>query len=309
MSESPSIAFAGTPAFAVPSLARATALGTVPWVLTQPDRRAGRGRKLTASPVKAFATAAGIEVLQPASLKRWSGLDGRPRPELLVVAAYGLLLPQWLLDLPTVACLNVHASLLPRWRGAAPIQRAIEAGDEETGVCIMEMVKALDAGPVYHRKAIAIGADATSESLHEELAELGAEALAESVPQILAGTLRPEPQDDSAVTYARKIEKAEAKLDFSQPAAVLERKVRAFNPWPVAQADFGGEALRIWQATVHPTTLTLPPGEVGAVEPGGVLVGTGDATLRLERVQRAGGRVVAAAEWARTSVRVGDRFG
>lgn len=309
MSETPSIAFAGTPAFAVPSLACAAKLGNVPWVLTQPDRRAGRGRKLTASPVKTFAVDAGIEVLQPASLKHWSGLEGRPRPELLIVAAYGLLLPQWLLSLPTVACLNVHASLLPRWRGAAPIQRALEAGDTQTGVCIMDMVKALDAGPVYHRKAIAIGGDATSASLHDELAELGAAALAESVPKILAGTLKPEPQDDSAVTYARKIEKSEAQLNFSEPATVLERKVRAFNPWPVAQARFAGEILRIWQASVVTGVQTRSPGEVAAISREGVVVGAGADALRLERVQRPGGRAIDAVEWARGTVTVGNRFG
>ena len=308
MAKLPSIAFAGTPGFAVPSLAEVAALGVVPWVLTQPDRRAGRGRKLTASPVKQFAESNNIEVLQPESLKGWSGLDQRPAPELLVVAAYGLLLPKWLLELPTVACLNVHASLLPRWRGAAPIQRAIEAGDAETGVCIMAMVKALDAGPVYHRKTLPIADDATSASLHDELARLGATALGEAIPQILAGDLAPKPQDDAAVTYAHKIDKAEALLDFTAPAAVLERKIRAFNPWPVAQAAHGDQMLRIWQARVV-AAVRHAPGEIASIDADGVVVATGAQALRLERVQRPGGRIVDAAEWARGAAEVGDRFG
>lgn len=309
MAKLPSIAFAGTPEFAVPSLAQVAALGAVPWVLTQPDRRAGRGRKLTPSPVKQFAESQDIEVLQPQTLKGWTGLDQQHRPELLVVAAYGLLLPQWLLGLPTVACLNVHASLLPRWRGAAPIQRAIEAGDRETGVCIMAMVKALDAGPVYHRKALPIARDATSASLHDELAKLGAVALRESIPLILAGDLTPEPQDDAAVTYARKIDKAEAMLDFGEAAVVLERKIRAFDPWPVAQTVHEGQPLRIWQARVVPAVPGRDAGEIAEIDAKGVVVATGSEALRLERVQRAGGRVVDGAEWGRSAASVGDRLG
>ncbi|MDB6163371.1 MAG: fmt, partial [Xanthomonadaceae bacterium] len=231
------IVFAGTPDFAVPSLRAAAERNEVVAVYTQPDRPAGRGRGVRSSPVKLEATRRGLPVLQPSSLKSALSRDALRalQPDLLVVVAYGLILPQAILDIPTHGCWNVHASLLPRWRGAAPIQRAIEAGDGETGVCLMQMDRGLDTGPVLLSQRITIGADETGGQLHDRLAALGAQTLADGLGLLRAG-LRPvaQPQPVDGVTYAHKLEKAEARLDWSQPAAALARKVRAFNPWPMA---------------------------------------------------------------------------
>lgn len=295
LSQSSRLVFAGTPQFAVPTLEALTALDvTVALVLTQPDRPAGRGRKLTASPVKTAAARLGHAIAQPTSLadatlsRAWG-----PRPELVVVVAYGLLLPRWLLDWPRRGCVNIHASLLPRWRGAAPIQHAILAGDAETGVSIMQMAPGLDRGPVYARRSTPIGVEETAGGLHDRLSRLGAELLTEMLPDLLAGTLAAEPQDDARATYARKISKADAPLDWRQPAAELARRVRAFNPWPVAEARVSdGRRLRIFAAEAAAGPADLKPGSIVAFGPRGIDVATGSGVLRIARLQPPGGRVM-----------------
>ncbi len=322
------LVFAGTPEFAVPGLRACRAADAeVVAVYTQPDRPAGRGRALTPSPVKREALAAGIPVEQPVSLKSPEAQQ-RLRdhgPELLVVIAYGLILPRAVLKIPRLGCWNVHASLLPRWRGAAPIQRAILAGDTETGVCLMRMEAGLDTGPVLLREATPISADDTGGSLHDRLAELGAKVLAEGLRRIAHGGTLPEtPQAETGATYARKLEKAEARLDFSRPAAELERKVRAFDPWPVAEAELAGERVRVWRAQVRDPGLGLRrqdagangeagprggpqerrvsrdparPGEIVAASKQGIDVACGEGVLRILALQRPGGRVVSAADY------------
>ena len=246
------IVFAGTPEFSVPCLAACRASGAeVVAVYTQPDRPAGRGRKLTPSPVKQAALDAGIPVEQPESLK---DTDARERlaayaPDLMVVVAYGLILPRKVLATPRLGCWNVHASLLPRWRGAAPIQRAILAGDAESGVDLMQMEAGLDTGPVLLERRTPIADDDTGGSLHDRLSALGADVLAEGLRRVMAGeNLAATPQPETGVTYAHKLDKAEAQLDFTRPAIALERQVRAFDPWPVAEGEIAGERVRVWSA-------------------------------------------------------------
>ncbi|MFT3761533.1 MAG: methionyl-tRNA formyltransferase [Pseudoxanthomonas sp.] len=294
------IVFAGTPDFAVPSLRAAAAGGEVVAVYTQPDRPAGRGRGLAASPVKQAALELGIPMFQPETLK---GDDAQVQlraqaPDLMVVVAYGLILPRKVLGIPRHGCWNVHASLLPRWRGAAPIQRAIEAGDAETGVCLMRMEAGLDTGPVLLSKAIAIGDAETGGQLHDRLAELGAQTLAEGLRRLRDGTLPPaQPQAETGVTYAHKLDKAEAKLDWSLPAEALARKVRAFNPWPVAEAQVAGERLRIHEAVALPAASGDGSGRVIAAGRHGIDIACGEGALRLLRVQREGGKAISAADY------------
>jgi len=294
------IVFAGTPEFAVPSL-RALLDGPhgVLCVFTQPDRPSGRGRRLLPSPVKALALDRGIEVRQPLGLKGdREALDlASLRPDLLVVVAYGLLLPPRILAIPRLGCVNVHASLLPRWRGAAPIQRAIEAGDEETGVSIMAMDAGLDKGPVFLSRSVPIGSAETAGSLHDRLAEVGAAALMEALPGIEDGSLQPRPQDDSRATYAAKLTKHEAVVDWTLPAETIARRVRAFNPWPVAQTAWGKGALRIWMAEPRQDGEDAPPGAVIAATRAGLDVRTGGGVLRVTELQAPGGRVMTAAEF------------
>ena len=288
------VVFAGTPEFAVPCLRACLDSGaTLAAVYTQPDRTAGRGRKLAASPVKQAALDAGLAVEQPRTLKdpeaqqRLAGYA----PDLLVVVAYGLILPQAVLDIPALGCWNVHASLLPRWRGAAPVQRAIAAGDRETGVCLMQMEAGLDTGPVLLERRTPIADGDTGGSLHERLAVLGAEVLAEGLARALADDLpAPTPQPDTGVTYAHKLDKAEAVLDFARPASELQRMVRAFDPWPVAVAEVAGERLRVWTAEAIEGRAEAAPGSVLAAGPGGLDIACGEGALRLLSVQRAGGR-------------------
>ncbi len=294
------IVFAGTPAFAVPSLRAACARGEVVAVYTQPDRPAGRGRGVQASPVKLEATERGIPVLQPDSLRNLLARDTLRalKPDLMVVVAYGLLLPPKILDIPALGCWNVHASLLPRWRGAAPIQRAIEAGDAETGVCLMQMEKGLDTGPVLLSQALAIGDEETGGQLHDRLSELGAQVLSDGLGLLRAGMRPvPRPQPEVGVTYAHKLDKAEARLDWSQPAEVLARKVRAFNPWPVAEATLGGERLRIHGALALPLAHAAVPGTVLAAGRDGLDVACGEGALRIRVLQRDGGRAITAADY------------
>jgi methionyl-tRNA formyltransferase len=294
------IVFAGTPEFAVPSLRAAAQRNEVVAVYTQPDRPAGRGRGLQPSPVKREAIARGIPVLQPESLKSELSRDALRalKPDLVVVVAYGLLLPQKILEIPAQGCWNVHASLLPRWRGAAPIQRAIEAGDSETGVCLMQMEKGLDTGPVLLSQRLAIGDNETGGQLHERLAALGAQTLADGLGLLRAG-MRPvaKPQPATGATYAHKLDKAEAKLDWSQPAEVLARKVRAFNPWPMAEAVLAGERVRIHGAVALPLAHRAAPGSVLLAGREGIDVACGDGALRIRVLQREGGKAITAADY------------
>ncbi|MEO6365202.1 MAG: methionyl-tRNA formyltransferase [Luteimonas sp.] len=294
------IVFAGTPDFAVPSLRAAAQRNEIVAVYTQPDRPAGRGRGLTPSPVKLEAVKRGIPVLQPESLKSERARDALRalKPDLLVVVAYGLILPQAVLDIPAYGCWNVHASLLPRWRGAAPIQRAIEAGDTQTGVCLMQMATGLDTGPVLLKQAIAIGENDTGGQLHERLAQLGAQTLADGLGLLRAG-MRPvqQPQPDTGVTYAHKLDKAEARLDWSKSAVALANKVRAFNPWPVAEAELAGERIRIHGAVAFPLLHGKPAGDVLAAGRDGIDVACGDGALRIRVLQREGGKAITAADY------------
>ncbi|MGF6492541.1 methionyl-tRNA formyltransferase [Luteibacter sp. 621] len=295
------VVFAGTPEFAVPCLEACRASGAeVVAVYTQPDRPAGRGRKLAASPVKEAALAAGIAVEQPESFKAEAdrGRLAAYAPDLMVVVAYGLILPRKVLAIPRLGCWNVHASLLPRWRGAAPIQRAILAGDHESGVDLMQMEAGLDTGPVLVERRTPITANETGGSLHDRLSQLGADALAEGLRRVMAGeTLVARTQADEGVAYAHKLDKAEARLDFSQPAIMLERMVRAFDPWPVAEGDIAGERLRVWAARAVAGRPGALPGSVLAATRDGIDIACGEGALRLTAVQRAGGRRIGAADY------------
>ena len=295
------LVFAGTPEFSVLCFEACRASGAeVVAVYTQPDRPAGRGRKLTPSPVKQAALAAGMPVEQPESLKSAEAQQilADYRPDLLVVVAYGLILPRKVLAIPRLECWNVHASLLPRWRGAAPIQRAILAGDEETGVDLMQMEAGLDTGPVMLQRRTPIRRDDTGGSLHDRLSALGAELLADGLRRTLAGeTLRATPQAEDGVTYAHKLDKAEAKLDFGRAAIELERQVRAFNPWPVAEGEIGSELLRIHAAHAIARDHHAEPGQVLAADREGIEIACGHGALRVTAVQRPGGRQISAIDY------------
>ena len=299
MSESLRILFAGTPEFSVPPL-KALLAGPhqVVGAYTQPDRPAGRGRKLTPSPVKEVALAAGVPVHQPVNFKAESDLRQLEalRADLMVVVAYGLLLPQRVLDAPRLGCVNIHASILPRWRGAAPIQRALLAGDHETGVTIMAMERGLDTGPMFLVRRLPIAADDTGGSLHDKLSVLGAEALLAALPGIADGSLVPQPQDDAQSTYARKLDKAEAAVDWQRTAQEIARQVRAFNPWPVAHTRYEDANLRLWSAEAVPGVAGAP-GMVMAAGRGGIDIATGDGLLRVTRLQMPGKRVMSAADF------------
>ncbi|WP_110400875.1 methionyl-tRNA formyltransferase [Sphaerotilus hippei] len=314
------VGFAGTPEFARVALERLQAAGfEVPLVLTQPDRPAGRGMKLQPSPVKQLALEHGLPVCQPTSLK----LDGRhpqeaaaarvaleaARLDVLVVAAYGLILPQWVLDLPRLGCLNIHASLLPRWRGAAPIHRAIEAGDEATGVTIMQMDAGLDTGDMLLVERLAIDPADTTATLHDRLAALGGQMMVDALALAAAGALVPVVQPQAGVSYAHKIDKAEAALDWSLPAEVLARRVRAFDPFPGCTFQRGDETIKLWAATAQPGQGTAP-GQVLEVGPDQVLVACGHGALRLTQLQRPGGRRLPAADFLRACpIAVGEVLG
>ncbi len=295
------IAFAGTPAFSVPCLrAVRDGGGEVVGVWTQPDRPSGRGRQLTPSPVKVEALAYGLPVFQPENFKSEEAREQlrAVQPDLLVVVAYGLILPPAVLAIPRLGCWNVHASLLPRWRGAAPIQRAIEAGDRETGVCLMQMEKGLDTGPVLLELRTPIHADDTGGSLHDRLSALGAQVLGDGLASLCAGIHPvPQPQPADGVTYAHKLDKAEARLDWTQPARRLADKVRAFQPWPVAEAVLAGERLRIHSAVALDAASGRSPGDVVGAGRDGIDVACGEGVLRLLQVQREGGRPMAAGDY------------
>ena len=298
MSESLRIVYAGTPDFAVPALkALIDSPHDVVAVYTQPDRPAGRGRKLKPSPVKTVALAHGIPVEQPEKLRDaevQATLAGY-RPDLMVVAAYGIILPAAVLDIPRLGCLNIHASLLPRWRGAAPIQRAILAGDPATGVTIMQMDAGLDTGDMLLKRETAIEPGMTAQQLHDRLAGLGGPALIEAIDGLIDHSVVPEAQDDAQASYAQKLSKDEATIDWGQPAGAIARQVCAFNPWPVAQTTRGGEPLRIWEA--GPVDGQGAPGTVVAEGPEGIDVACGEGLLRITRLQLPGGKPLAARDF------------
>jgi methionyl-tRNA formyltransferase len=308
------IAFAGTPEFALPSLDALVASGhRLVGVLTQPDRPAGRGRALRASAIKQRALVLGLPLSQPQRLAVDADLTALRdwRPELLVVVAYGLLLPRAVLDLPRLGCLNVHASLLPRWRGAAPIQRAILAGDSESGVTIMQLDAGLDTGPIYAQQAVAIGPDMSSAELYSLLAGRGAQLLLTVITALAAGQATARAQASAGVSYAHKLEKREALIDWNAPAPAISRQVRGCNPWPVAQTLMRGEVLRIWQARalLTPQAAGTLPGSVLALQEGRLQVACGEGQLAIERLQCAGRRVVSATDFAHAQALDGLRFG
>lgn len=313
------VAFAGTPEFAEVALARLHAAGfELALVLTQPDRPAGRGMKLNPSPVKAFALAHGIPVAQPRSLR----LDGKypddaaqaqqtllaAHVDVMVVAAYGLILPQWVLDLPPRGCLNIHGSLLPRWRGAAPIHRAIEAGDARTGITIMQMDAGLDTGDMLLVEAVEIGADDTTATLHDRLAAVGGRLIVEALELAACGGLARTQQPAEGVNYAHKIDKAEAAVDWSLPASTIERRIRAFDPFPGATALLDGEAIKLWRAQLVPAT--GEPGKVLAVTDEGITVACGEAALKITDLQRPGGKRLTARQFLQNKpLQPGQAFG
>ena len=332
------IAFAGTPDFSVPALEALLKAGhSVVGVLTQPDRPKGRGRQIAASPVKAAALAHGIPVSQPLSLKDEAGRADLLawRPDALVVVAYGLILPPAALAIPRLGCINIHASLLPRWRGAAPIQRAILAGDATSGVTIMLMDVGLDTGPMLLRKEVPIESNETGGSLHDRLSVLGGAALIEALEAHAAGSLRAIPQPAEGVTYAAKLEKAEALIDWTRDAVEIERQVRAFNPWPIAETRLDGEQLRVFEARAegdggkhspqqgianHAASVAGPitedhpvqaadPGTIITVRDDALVVQCGRGQLALRQLQRPGRRVVPAADLARSLHLIGRRLG
>jgi methionyl-tRNA formyltransferase len=309
------VAFAGTPQFAVPALAALLASPhTVVGVLTQPDRPKGRGRQLAASPVKQVALANGLPIAQPHSLRSEEGRAtvAALAADVMVVVAYGQILPRAVLDLPRLGCLNIHGSLLPRWRGAAPIQRAILAGDATTGVTLMQMDEGLDTGPMLATRSSPIGERDTSASLHDRLATLGAQTLLEVLQGLMAGDLEPQPQPAVGITYAQKILKAEAQLNWSDSAAALSRQVRAFNPWPVAETLFAGEQLRIHDAyAVAADTVvhTAAPGTWLGLDGDALRVACGSGELRVTQLQRAGRKVVAAREFVNSAGAPAGQFG
>ncbi|MEW8505519.1 MAG: methionyl-tRNA formyltransferase [Candidatus Thiodiazotropha sp.] len=300
MADSLKIVFAGTPDFAATALkALLTTRHRIVTVYTQPDRPAGRGRKVQLSPVKELALAHDLEVRQPQSLKDEEAQRAlaEVHADLMVVVAYGLLLPQAVLDIPRLGCINIHASLLPRWRGAAPIQRALLAGDKESGVTIMQMEAGLDTGPMLYTLKTPIDDTDTGGSLHDRLAALGAQALLDTLPALAQGRLEAEPQDDDQANYAKKLDKKEGLIDWTEPAVAIDRQVRAFNPWPVAQCRYADKVMRIWQTQPLAEACVAKPGEVLRSGKSGIDVATGDGVLRILQLQMPGKRTLSAADF------------
>ncbi|OGI47833.1 MAG: methionyl-tRNA formyltransferase [Candidatus Muproteobacteria bacterium RBG_16_65_34] len=306
------LVFAGTPAFVVPALEALIRAGhKILAVYTQPDRPAGRGRRLAAGPVKEFALAHGLEVRQPERLQGRAGELRALNPEAMIVIAYGVILPPDVLAVPKYGCLNVHASLLPRWRGAAPIARALEAGDTVTGVTVMQMDAGLDTGPMLLKAETPIRDTDTAQTLHDRLAEIGAQTLVAALEQLGRGALRPEPQNAAQAGYAKKLKKEEARIDWSAPAAVIHRKIRAFNPYPVACTAFNGRVLRLWEVgPLEPAPTRGTPGEIVRADAGGIRVRAGDAIVNVTRLQAEGAKALSAAEFLNgTRLAPGDRLG
>ena len=292
------IVFAGTPDFSVPPLQALLDAGhDIIAVYTQPDRPAGRGRKLKPGPVKQLALDRGLPVHQPETLKTAEAEQtlSELAPDVMVVVAYGLILPKSILAIPPHGCLNIHASLLPRWRGAAPIQRAIEAGDTETGVTIMQMDAGLDTGDMLLTRRCAVSDTDTAQTLHDKLAALGANTIVDALDKLQSGQLQSQPQEASEANYASKLSKAEAAIDWSQSAAVIQQKIRALNPWPVAVCHWQGKRLRLWNAlTCKDDTGQQPPGTIISVGAGGIEVSTGEGNVLLTELQAEGGKVLSA---------------
>lgn len=297
MSQSLRIIFAGTPDFAARHLdALLSSEYEIVGVFTQPDRPAGRGKKLMPSPVKILAEANGLPVFQPSSLRPQENqqLVTSLNADVMVVVAYGLILPKQVLDMPRLGCLNVHGSLLPRWRGAAPIQRALWAGDTETGVTIMQMDVGLDTGDMLYKLSCPITGEDTSGSLYDKLAVLGPQGLLETLAQLVSGTAKPEVQDETLVSYAEKLSKEEARIDWSLSAVQLERCIRAFNPWPISWLEIDEQPVKVWRASVSTDTSSAEPGTIVAVSKLGIQVATGDGILNLESLQPAGKKAMSA---------------
>jgi methionyl-tRNA formyltransferase len=295
-----SIVFAGTPEFSVPALkALVASRHQVAAVYTQPDRPAGRGQQLTMSAVKQCALTHSLPIEQPKTLRDPAAVERLAgwRPDVMVVVAYGLILPADVLQIPRLGCLNIHASLLPRWRGAAPIHRALQAGDTQTGVTIMQMDVGLDTGPMLLERVTPIDRTDTGSTLHDRLAQLGAEALIAALDGILDGSLSPRPQPETGATYANKLRKEEALIDWSKSTAEIDRQIRAFNPWPVAETRWNGQQLRIWQTGPSQVQRRASPGTVIDADASGIHVATGDGAIALTRIQLAGRRTVTAAEF------------
>ena len=313
------VAFAGTPEFAVPTLrALAHSPHALVGVLTQPDRPAGRGREFKASPVKRLALELALPIAQPAGLQGAQALDfvAQWAPEVLVVVAYGLILPPALLTLPRLGCINIHASLLPRWRGAAPIQRAILAGDAQTGITIMQIEAGLDTGAILAQQPVAIDAAANSQQLHDQLSQLGADLLLATLQLAEDGKLDPKAQPAQGVTYAGKIDKAEARIDWWRSALEIDRQVRAFTPWPVAETAWHGQQLRVWEARPVAGTRVAgahddfaQPGNILGLADEQLLVQCGQGRIGLTKLQLAGRRIVSAREFASAQSLAGSRFG
>ena len=304
--------FAGTPAFAVPALEALLCAGhCIRAVYTQPDRPAGRGRKLTASPVKLCAQIHGIEIRQPEKIFGEEKNIRADVPDAMIVIAYGLLLPPAVLAIPRLGCINVHASLLPRWRGAAPIPRAIEAGDTETGVCIMQMEAGLDTGPVLAQARTPIHETDTAQTLHDRLAALGADTLVTTIESLVHSAIAPQPQAVTDVCYAKKLRKEESLLDWNETAVVLHRRIRALNPWPVASTAWHGKTLRLWEVGPLETRSTAgAPGTIVQVDAAGIRVQTGNGSLTLTRLQTEGGKILSAADFLNGhKLAAGDRLG
>nr|WP_253283207.1 methionyl-tRNA formyltransferase [Cedecea davisae] len=291
------IIFAGTPDFAARHLdALLSSQHQVVGVFTQPDRPAGRGKKLMPSPVKVLAEEKGIPVFQPATLRKAENqqLVADLNADVMVVVAYGLILPLAVLEMPRLGCVNVHGSLLPRWRGAAPIQRSLWAGDAETGVTIMQMDVGLDTGDMLYKLSCPIEAEDTSGTLYDKLAGLGPEGLLDTLQQLASGTAKPEVQDEALVTYAEKLSKEEARIDWNLSAVQLERCIRAFNPWPMSWLEIDGQPLKVWRASVIPAQANAAPGTIVAVSKSGIQVATSDGILNLEELQPAGKKAMKA---------------
>ena len=304
------ILFAGTPEFAVAPLKALHAEHEIVGVFTQPDRKAGRGKKLTPPPVKVFAEQCGIDVFQPCSLKDQQETIASLNADIMVVVAYGMLLPQSILDTPRLGCLNIHASILPRWRGAAPIQRAIQAGDSETGVSIMRMELGLDTGPVYQILTTPILVTDTSASMHDKLAELGAQGICQTIsglsnnPNLTATT-----QDDSQSNYAKKISKDEANIDWNMSATEIDQRIRAFTPWPICLTYHNGTRIRVWQATTAKLSSNAPAGSIISISDSSVDIACGDGVLELKTLQRDGSKQLPMQEFCNGyPLKVGDQL-
>ncbi|HYM35032.1 MAG TPA: methionyl-tRNA formyltransferase [Steroidobacteraceae bacterium] len=305
------IVFGGTPEFAVPALEALYSAGhRIAAVYTQPDRPAGRGQKMHTSAVKECALRHGLHIEQPATLRVPEAAQRLAsfRPDVMIVVAYGLILPQTILDVPRLGCVNIHASLLPRWRGAAPIQRALLAGDATTGVTIMRMDAGLDTGPMLSMHPTPIAARENAVSLSDRLAALGAQAMVETLAKYAAGKLYPQVQMETGVTYAHKIKKEEAHIDWTQSATKIDAQVRAFNPWPIAETRWRDQQLRVWEALPLVSTYDSPPGTIVSATTSGIVVAAGEGALCIERLQMAGRKAMSAADFINAQRIVGERF-